>query len=60
MPISVSDGWITIPQAAEALQVSTRTIRNMIARGDVPAKRIGPRLVRVNLDDVGRRIGGAA
>lgn len=40
--------WLTIPQAADALQVSDPTIRRMISRGDIEARRFGPRLIRIN------------
>lgn len=43
------DQWGTIVQAAETLNVSTRTIRRMIARGEIDARRVGPRLIRVRL-----------
>jgi len=39
--------WITVQQAAEELQVSTKTIRRMISRGELEAKRVGPRLIRI-------------
>jgi excisionase family DNA binding protein len=40
--------WPTIQQAAETLQTSTKTIRRRIADGTLDARRIGPRLIRVN------------
>lgn len=52
-PRSLS-GWATMNQAAAALGVSRDTIRRMIARGELYAERIGPRLVRVDLDSVQR------
>lgn len=57
-----STGWGTIPQAAEHYQLSTDSIRRMIARGEIEAKRFGPRLIRVNLASIeasARPIGGA-
>lgn len=45
-------GWGTIAQAASALDVSRDTIRRMIARGELYAERIGPRLVRVDLGSI--------
>lgn len=50
---------ISIADAAQALAVSPRTIRRMIARGELPARRIGPRLVRIlaaDVDDLGRAL----
>lgn len=49
--------WGTVPQAADRLKVSVKTIRRMIARGDIPARRFGTRLIRVDLaalDGIGR------
>lgn len=43
----------TIRQAAEYLGVTDRTIRNYIARGDLPAARIrGSRQVRIDQTDL--------
>lgn len=49
----------TIPEAADRLQVSVKTIRRMIARGEIPARRIGARMIRVDmsaLEDIGEPI----
>ena len=40
---------VTVQAAADYYNVSTKTIRRMIARGDIYAERIGPRLIRVDL-----------
>ena len=40
--------WPTIVQTAELLQTSTKTVRRRIADGTLDARRIGPRLIRVN------------
>jgi excisionase family DNA binding protein len=32
---------LTIPEVAELLQVSTKTVRRMISSGDLPAHRLG-------------------
>lgn len=48
--------WMTIAQAAESQNVSTKTIRRWISSGLVYAERIGPRLIRVDaasLDSAG-------
>ncbi len=53
---------ITIAQAAQIKQVSTRTIRRWIAQGFLPAYRVGPTLVRIkrcDLDRLGFRIPAA-
>ena len=43
---------LTIPDVAAQLQLSTKTIRRMIERGDLPSHRIG-RQVRVASNDLG-------
>lgn len=42
----------TIGQAAELMCCSDRTIRRMIAAGTVKGYRVGPRLVRIDLDQL--------
>lgn len=64
MPTS-SPNWGTIQDAADYYKVNPRTIRRMITRGDIAAKRIGARIIRVDLtslDQAGRSLqyGGAA
>ncbi len=44
--------WGTIPEAADRLKVSTKTIRRLIADGELPARRIGARMIRVDLDAI--------
>jgi len=54
-PVNVEAGTrklLSIQAAAEYLGVSTRTIRRMISRGDIPAHRVSKRLLRVDLADV--------
>jgi excisionase family DNA binding protein len=48
----VSDGLITISQAALYCGVHRNTIRNWILEGKLPAFRFGSRIVRVNAADV--------
>jgi excisionase family DNA binding protein len=43
---------LSIPQVAERYGVSAKTVRRWIASGDLPARRVGPRLVRINAADV--------
>ena len=55
--------WLAIKKAAEHLDISDKTVRRMIARGDLKARRIGKRLLRVDRDSLlahGRPVGGAA
>jgi excisionase family DNA binding protein len=47
---------MTVSEAATALRVSTKTIRRMIARGELQHVKIG-RLVRVRAEDIVQYIG---
>jgi excisionase family DNA binding protein len=44
--------YIPIEQASTYLSVDKKTIRRMIARGDLTGYRAGPRLIRVDLNEV--------
>jgi excisionase family DNA binding protein len=44
--------WVTVNQAAKITKVHANTIRNWIARGLLPAHRMGERLVRINKSDL--------
>lgn len=44
--------YATIRQAAAYLAVNERTIRDMIADGRITGYRNGPRLIRVDLNDI--------
>lgn len=44
--------WATPDETAAYLKVCTKTVRRMIAAGELPAYRRGPRLIRINLNDV--------
>jgi excisionase family DNA binding protein len=44
----------TISAAAERLSVSTKTVRRMIARGELPAYRVGVKSIRLDSVDVER------
>lgn len=50
-PVDIPRKYLTILQAADLLAVSTRTVRRLIERGDLPAYRIGDRSIRVKLSD---------
>lgn len=41
--------WVTIAQAALVYSVSEKTIRRWISAGTLEARRVGPRLIRVNV-----------
>lgn len=43
---------LSVQAAAEHIGVSTRTIRRWIASGDLPARRVGPKLLRINVSDL--------
>ena len=43
---------VSINQAARLVDVSSRTIRRRIADGSITGYRFGPRIVRVDLDEV--------
>jgi len=43
---------VSLADAADYAGVCTKTIRRWVQRGVIPAYRIGPRLVRINLDDL--------
>ena len=40
--------WLTVPEAAEELQIPRTRCYELIARGELPAVRIGERSIRVN------------
>lgn len=43
---------LTLQETAERLNVSTNTVRRMIAAGDLKAYRYGPRLIRIDPADI--------
>lgn len=43
---------LTIARAAELLDSSTDTVRRMIARGELRAYRYGPKLIRIDPEDL--------
>ncbi|MET0888163.1 MAG: helix-turn-helix domain-containing protein [Mycetocola sp.] len=45
----------TIQDAAAYWSISTKTVRRYIAQGLIKAERIGPRLIRVDLDSLETR-----
>lgn len=44
--------YVTLKESAAYLGVTERTIRNFIARGDLPAYRIGNRALRIDRTDL--------
>ncbi|MDJ1372067.1 helix-turn-helix domain-containing protein [Gulosibacter molinativorax] len=51
-PAPIPASLLTIEQAADFLQVSTKTIRRWIATGDLPARRFGGRAIRIRRADI--------
>lgn len=49
---------ITIAQVAEQYGMSTRTVRRYIADGRLTAYRIGPRMIRLDADQVRQQLDG--
>ena len=47
---------ISLTEGAEALAVSTKTVRRYIAAGDLEAVRLGRRTIRVRVDSLDRLI----
>jgi excisionase family DNA binding protein len=50
--VDASDEWMTQKQAAEKIKVTVATVRSMIDRGELPAYRLGPRVVRIRRSDL--------
>lgn len=48
MPETLTGRYVTQSAAAEYLNVTDRTIRNLIARGDLTGYRLGARAIRVD------------
>lgn len=46
----MSTQLISIADAADLLAVSPKTVRRLIARGELPARKIGSHLVRIEAD----------
>lgn len=49
---SITRSYVTVNDAAEALGVSTRTIREFIARGTLTGYRLGTRMIRIDADEL--------
>lgn len=47
-PVEIPEPLWTVAEACEYLNVSERTFRYWIAQGRVPARRVGPRAIRVD------------
>jgi len=47
-----SPDLVSIERAAEFLSVTTRTVRKWISTGELPAKRLGKRTIRIDFEDL--------
>lgn len=52
VPDRFAQSDLTIAQAAELKQVSVKTIRRAISRGEIQAHRLGPRLLRISAESL--------
>ncbi|WLP91440.1 helix-turn-helix domain-containing protein [Gordonia sp. NB41Y] len=55
----------TVDDIATQFGISTKTVRRYITTGRIPAHRVGPRLIRLDAEEVsrallGERLGGGA
>jgi excisionase family DNA binding protein len=46
--------WLTVPEVAEELHIPRTRAYELIARGELPAVRIGERSIRVNFRELER------
>lgn len=46
--------WLTVREAAEYLNVSTKTIRNYIKTERLEAERLGPKLIFIHIEALDR------
>ena len=51
--------WLTVPQVAEELHIPRTRAYELIARGELPAVRIGERSIRVNRQELERFLLGS-
>lgn len=61
MQLETARKWGQISEAAERKGVSVRTMRRYITQGLVYAERVGPKLIRVDLesvDEMGKPLAG--
>jgi excisionase family DNA binding protein len=47
-----SPDLVSIERAAQFLSVTTRTVRQWIKTGELPAKRLGKRVIRIDFEDL--------
>lgn len=56
MPATISRRLVSIGDAADALAVSTRTVRRYISDGQLEAVRLGRKTLRIKVDSIERFI----
>ncbi|MCD9198235.1 helix-turn-helix domain-containing protein [Aeromicrobium wangtongii] len=56
MPATVTRRLVSLADAADALAVSTRTVRRYIAEGQLDAVRLGRKTLRIKVDSIERFI----
>ncbi len=56
MPATLTRRLVTLADAADALAVSTRTVRRYIADGQLEAVRLGRKTLRIKADSIERFI----
>ena len=56
MPATITRRLVSIGDAAEALAVSTRTVRRYISDGQLDAVRLGRKTLRIKVDSIERFI----
>lgn len=49
MPATAEEGWITVAQAATRMNVTTKTVRELIRKGKIAGKKVG-RVWRIDLE----------
>jgi excisionase family DNA binding protein len=54
MPDPEQPRWATLREAADYAPISLATMRRWVQTGRIPAVRLGPRDIRVNLNDIDR------
>ena len=55
-PRVVKQQWISLREAALIHGVSTYTLRRRIASGDLPAVKLGYRIIRVRIEDLNKLV----
>jgi excisionase family DNA binding protein len=54
MEVTEQHYWATVPEVARELQIPRTRCYELIARGDLPAVRIGKRSIRINRQELER------